>query len=393
MPRVALFADSFHEVNGVALTCRQFDAYARRRQYPFLSAHAGPANLLRTEGSVTTFELARGPAAFPIERDMSFDPLFLRHYQRAVAVLRDFQPDIVHITGPSDIGILGLVSGRMLHIPVVSSWHTNLHEFGAKRLGRLLSFLPEAPRAVTERVTERGLLEICAFFYHWTRLVMAPNPELKTLLARKVHRPTFLMHRGADTILFDPVKRHRTDDAFVLGFVGRVTPEKSVRFLADLEQALIAAGFSNYRFLIVGDGSERPWLEQNLRQAEFAGVLQGEPLARAFANMDLFVFPSHTDTYGNVITEALASGVPAVVTGSGGPKFLVREGVTGFVGETGTAFIDAVKKVMGNPELHRAMCQSARESALSQSWDTVFDQVYDVYRQCLATAPRGKRAA
>ena len=382
-PRVAFFADSFHEVNGVALTSRQFDAFARRRELPFFSAHVGPLTELRREGPTTTLELKRGPAAVPIERDMSFDPLFMGHKRYVAEQLEEFKPDLVHITGPSDIGILAAVLAYQLHIPLVASWHTNLHEFGAKRLARIISFMPDAPRHNLEDLTERYLLNICAWFYGKTRLLLAPNQELIDLLSRLTGKPTFLMQRGADTVLFDPAKRDRADDAFTLGFVGRVTPEKSVRFLVDIERALIAAGHTNYRFLVVGDGSEREWLQANLKRAEFPGVLRGEALARAYANMDLFVFPSHTDTFGNVVLEAFASAVPAVVTSSGGPKFLVAPGVTGYAAADDAAFIGSVKAIVANPELHRSMRGAVRAYALSLSWDAVFEKVYQTYDRCL----------
>ena len=382
-PRVAFFTDSFHEVNGVALTSRQFDAYARRRQYPFLSAHVGPQTLLRTDGRVVTCELERGPTAIPIEHDMSFDPLFLRHKKRAISILSDFQPDLIHITGPSDIGILGAFLAHEMEIPLVASWHTNLHEFGAKRLAKLMSFLPDSPREGMVDLAERSILNTCAWFYSRAQVLLAPNQELVDLLSRRTGKPTFLMQRGADTVLFDPKKRSRLDDTFTLGYVGRVTPEKGVRFLVDVERALLEAGHSNFRFLIVGEGSEREWLEANLTHAEFTGVLKGEALAQAYANMDLFVFPSHTDTFGNVVLEAFASAVPVVVTNSGGPKFLVQQGVTGFAAADDAAFLDGVKRLIANPGLHRAMCVAAREYALALCWDGVFDQVYAAYRYTL----------
>lgn len=384
-PRVAFFADSFHEVNGVALTSRQFDAFARRRQLPFLSAHVGPEYKLATEGSVVELELERGPAAVPIERDMSFDPLFLRHRNCAAEILIDFRPDLIHITGPSDLGILGAVLAHQLDIPLVASWHTNLHEFGAKRLAKLISFMPDAPRQGVADMAERSILNMCAWFYSRAIVLMAPNQELVDLLGHLTGRPTSLMQRGADTVLFHPDKRERSDDAFTMGFVGRVTPEKSVRFLADIEKALIANGHSNYRFVVVGDGSELEWLKANLTRAEFPGVLKGEALAKAYARMDLFVFPSETDTFGNVILEALASGVPAVVTASGGPKFLVKEGLTGFIGSGGDAFIAAILRLIGDPSLHAAMRVSARDYALSMSWDAVFEKVYRTYKVALKT--------
>ncbi len=380
--RVAFFADSFHEVNGVALTSRQLDAFARGRGLPFFSVHIGPKTTLLHEGTHTTFELARGPAAFPVERDMSFDPLFMRYARRMSRALRDFSPDVIHITGPSDVGILGAWAANHLRIPLVASWHTNLHEFGAARLARIFRFLPDA----MVRMTEKGILNACARFYRLGRVLLAPNPELMQMLHERTGRPVFLMQRGSDTALFRPERRDRADSDFVLGFVGRVTPEKNVRLLADIERALVEANVKAYRFVIIGDGSERAWLKANLRRAEFPGVLKGEALARAYANMDLFVFPSRTDTFGNVILEAHASGVPAVVTSGGGPKYLVESDVNGFVAADDDAFVRAILQLAGDPALHGRMCRAARQHALTRSWDRVFEQVYETYVK--ATAPR-----
>src|SRR5262249_9593783 len=154
----------------------------------------------------------------------------------------------------------------------------------------------------------------CMHFYSLARVILAPNNEHMRLVAAGTKRPVFPMRRGVDTELFSPGKRDIHDNVFRLGYVGRLCPEKNVRFLSALEQVLLRGGLDNYRFLIVGEGGERAWLERNLIQADFTGELHGEFLARAYANMDLFVFPSETDTYGNVVAEAQASGVPVVVT-------------------------------------------------------------------------------
>src|SRR5208337_264678 len=109
----------------------------------------------------------------------------------------------------------------------------------------------------------------------------------------------------------------------VLGYVGRLSIEKNVALLARIQHDLESMGQKNFRFMIVGHGAEQKWLEERLPRAQFTGVLKGEALSAAYASMDLFVFPSHTDTFGNVVLEALASGVPAVVTPDGGPPTIV----------------------------------------------------------------------
>src|SRR5882757_6224204 len=97
--------------------------------------------------------------------------------------------------------------------------------------------------------------------------------------------------------------------------------------LREIERGLVQAGVRDFRFLVVGEGSERPWLAANVERSELPGILRGEELARAYANMDAFVFPSETDTFGNVVLEAMASGVSPIVGKGGGPKYLVQSGV------------------------------------------------------------------
>lgn len=136
--------------------------------------------------------------------------------------------------------------------------------------------------------------------------------------------------------------------------------------------------------MAVGDGSEREWLSRNMQHADLPGVLRGDALAEAYANMDLFVFPSQTDTFGNVVLEALASGCPAIVTDQGGPKFIIEDGVSGFVAATVDDFIARASEVMRSPELHRRMSLAAREQASRASWDTVFEEVYRAYEYALS---------
>jgi phosphatidylinositol alpha 1,6-mannosyltransferase len=382
--RVAFFTDSFHEVNGVALTSREFVAFARRRSIPLFSVHAGPMNTIDHHGSVTTFEFARGPVRWNLEHDLAIDLLFLRHLERLLAALREFKPDLIHITGPGDAGILGALAAHRLGTPLAASWHTNLHEFGATRLMRLLHFLPETMRSTLGSATEKIALELCVRFYGLAKVVFAPNPELVGLLAKRAARPAFLMSRGIDTALFSPLHRSRADEAFVIGYVGRLSPEKNVRMLADLGRTLRAWGMRDVRFLIVGEGSERAWLRQNLPAAEFPGVLRGEELARAYASMDVFVFPSFTDTFGNVVLEALASGVPAVVASAGGPRFLVENGKTGFVASRADEFAAAVGRLHRDKSLRSSMRAFARKAVERFSWDRVIEEVYRNYDACFS---------
>ena len=378
-PRVAFFTDSFHEMNGVALTSRQFDGFARRRGHSFLSVHAGAHTQLTRSGEHWTFEVQRSQASFGLEKDLSFDLLIWRNRQRILGIAEAFQPDLVHVTGPGDFGMLGAWLAYKLKVPLAASWHTNVHEYAGRRLERLLSFLGDEQAHRIGDAAEKHALTGAARFYKLAKLLFAPNQELVDMLRAQTGLPCYLMQRGVDSELFNPAKRTPGDRPFTIGYAGRLSTEKDVRFLALIEKALIDAGYTNFRFLIAGHGSDQEWLAQNMKHAEFTGVVTGENLARVYADMDVFAFPSRTDTFGNVILEALASGVPPVVTTGGGPKFLVDSGVTGFVAEDDIAFIQRIRDLIDDPALHSRMRQAARARALSISWDRVFERVYEAY--------------
>src|SRR5271165_6641361 len=141
-PRVAYFPDSFHEINGVAHTSRHFEAFARRHSLPFLCVRAGNRRpRLLVEGQLQTLELHRGFLSFYLDKDLTFDPGFIRHLPLIVRTLKDFRPDIIHITGPSENGMLGAGLANHLHLPLAASWHTNVHEYAAKRSNWLLRHL------------------------------------------------------------------------------------------------------------------------------------------------------------------------------------------------------------------------------------------------------------
>lgn len=389
-PRIAYFPDSFHEINGVAHTSRHFEAYARRRNLPFLCVRAGEREQnLTQDGNVWTLELPRGILSFALEKDLRFDPAFPRHVPFIEDVLARFRPDLIHITGPSEVGILGAGLAYALGLPLAASWHTNVHEYAARRSEWFLRLLPAPAADVAGHTIEDVSMSIAARFYSIAHVLFAPNAELCAQLERFTGRRCFLMPRGVDAEVFRPQKRRRAfdDRERVLGFVGRLSVEKNVALLAAIQRELEAMGVCDFHFLIVGHGAEEAWLRANLPRAEIPGVLRGEALSAAYADMDLFVFPSHTDTFGNVVLEAMASGVPAVVTPDGGPKSIVRDGETGrIVPDEG--FAGAIAQILADPEKHAAMRRAARIYAESANWDAVFDGVYAGYAAML-TAKQG----
>jgi phosphatidylinositol alpha 1,6-mannosyltransferase len=387
-PRVAYLPDSFHEVNGVAHTSRNFVAYAQRHNLPFFCIRAGKREpRLQHSGQLQTLELPRGFASVGIEKDLAFDPLFARHLTSVERELLRFRPDIIHITGPSELGALGAWFAHDLGIPLAASWHTNVHEYAARRLTWLSNHLSPSNAATAESHVQSVTLWAATHLYRQARVLFAPNLELCALLEAATHRPCHLMQRGVDTALFTPTRRTRPatpTTPLVLGYVGRLSVEKNVALLPLIEKQLATLGIHDVQFLIIGHGSEEASLRAAIPavKADFAGVLRGEALATAYANMDLLVFPSHTDTFGNVVLEALASGVPAIVTPDGGPKYIVRQNETGFI-TPDEGFAQSIATLAQNHALLNRMRTDARAYALNCSWDAVFDRVYAAYQTAL----------
>ena len=394
--RVAYFPDSFLEVNGVAMTSNRLVSFVKKNELPFVNVHAGPKTEGKQEGNFISLSLRRSPASFEMDEGLHYDPFFQRHAGFVRRELERFRPDVFHITGLNDISILGAYLAWKMDVALVGSWHTNLHEYAARRLRARLQFLPKKTLYGLTEFLERKILDGAKLYYKMPQRLLAPNKELIDMLEKGTGRKANLMIRGVDTELYSPSKRTATDGIFRFGFVGRLRAEKNVRMLADLEKRLLAAGKRNFHFLIVGEGNERGFLEENMETAELPGFLEGEKLSEAYANMDVFIFPSDTDAYGNVVQEANASGVPCIVTDQGGPKFIVQKGETGFVARDLDEFVKYSIELIDDPAKLARMKNQSLEFALTRSWDHVFENVYKTYREArdyLAEVRRQQKAA
>ncbi len=384
--RVAFFPDSYLEVNGAAMTCRRLVGFAEKNGYPFLCIHAGEKNETTVSKTVTHLSLKRSPIAIPMDEGLAYDPLFNRHISKISKALDEFKPDVLHLTGLNDVSIIAAIIAYQRQLPLIGSWHTNLHEFASRRLDKMFRFLPNNFRNSMTKFIEKKIFQGSILYYKMPKVVLAPNQELVDALGKGSGRTALLMTRGVDAELFSPAKRTVNDGIIRFGSVGRLRAEKNVRLLVDLEKRLLELGKTNFKFLIVGEGNEREYLEKTMKNAEFTGFIEGEQLAQAYANMDVFVFPSETDAFGNVAQEANCSGVPAIVSNQGGPKFVIKDKETGFVAENFEDFVKYSVYLMDNPEKLTKMKYSSREFVISKSWDTVFENVYSAYEKTLEIA-------
>ena len=292
-----------------------------------------------------------------------------------------FRPDVVHIATEATLGLRALLHARGRRYPVVSSFHTNWDHYSHHyRIG--------FARALIWRYLR--------WFHARTLETYVPSrPTIADLEARGFDR-LVLWPRGVDGRLFRPDRPGReavrrangfTPEDVVIGHVSRLAPEKNVGYLADA-LAIVGEARPSARFLFVGDGPERAGLERRMGpNARFAGYRSGEDLADHYAAADLFAFASLTETFGNVVLEAMASGLPVVAVRAGGVGDIVRNGGTGLLIEPGdppSRFAEALIRLVDDSALRRDLAEAARAYAATQTWDAIMGGLRERYLAVVA---------
>ena len=288
-----------------------------------------------------------------------------------------FQPDLVHIATEATLGLSMLRHCRRRGYPVVTSFHTNWDHYSDHyRIGFL-----------------RGLIWRYLRWFHASAIetYVPSRPTIAELEAHGFER-LVLWPRGVDGDLFHPDRAGRervrdelgfAPDDVVIGHVSRLAPEKNVGYLADA-LAIVGEARPNARFLFVGDGPERANLEQRMGpQARFAGYRSGADLADHYAAADVFAFASLTETFGNVVLEAMASGLPVVAIRAGGVGDIVRPGGNGLLFEPTdppSRFAEGLIRLVDDLALRRDLAEAARAYAVTQTWEAIMGGLRDRYR-------------
>jgi glycosyltransferase involved in cell wall biosynthesis len=385
--KVAIFTDNdFDKVNGVTTTFRA--ALQSAPADVHLRVYTAAQLPVETDAYLALRSLGI-PIPFYSEMQIYF-PRFLEFLKRA----RADRIDLVHVTTPGPIGLAALFVAGQLKLPLVGSFHTDLAAYTA-----VLSGSPRLAALMREYM--RWLYGKCA-------RVLVPSEHTRQLLIEAKSTPDRIAvwARGVDTTLFTPAKRsaalrekwHVSDRRPALLYVGRVSREKGLMCLPAISDRLHALGIE-HRCIVVGDGPLLPVLKQALPEAEFTGSLSRGAVAEAFASADCFVFPSTTDTAGNVVLEAQASGLPVVVSGDGGPRENMMAGQTGTVCHRPDPdlWAAAIAATLTQPTRTR-MSQSARQYALTRTWERAMQPLYRAYHdisagEAAATSPEAVTAA
>ncbi|MEA1996903.1 MAG: glycosyltransferase, partial [Gemmatimonadota bacterium] len=216
--------------------------------------------------------------------------------------------------------------------------------------------------------------------YNRSDLILVPSEHTKKEISACFNSPVEVLARGIDNRRFSARYRDRAPgNGRVEGiYVGRVASEKNLDMLVE-----IYSRRPGITLKVVGDGPYLKEMKRKLPQAVYTGKLTGEDLSRAFANGDFFVFPSRSDTFGNVVMQAMCSGLPAIVTDGRGPKEQVQHGVTGFVASSAEEFGKAVDLLAGDPELRDRMGKAARVQAEEYTWENVFIVLLEHYEKAI----------
>ena len=372
--RVALFTGNYNYIkDGVALTLNRLVTHLQTRGIPVLIfAPIGPQPAFEPVG-----ELVPVPS-IPIPTRSEYR-IALGLPKRARQRLADFKPTLFHIAVPDILGYQALNLGERTQVPVVSSYHT-----------RYDTYLKFYGLSGLENFGKKYLRN----FYARCRMVYPPSQSMADILrAEGLAQNVEVWARGIDASHFSPQKRSLewrrsqgiADDEQIISFVGRLVKEKNTGLLVDIYNEITQRGL-RFRAMLVGNGPEEQAMRAALPQAVFAGFLHGEELARAYASSDIFLFPSESETFGNVTLEAMASGLPAVCADASGSRSLVIEGETGYCVSAAwgaPAFADKLEELLQDSALRNRMAEAGRKYALTYNWETIMDGLIASYRRVL----------
>ena len=387
--RVALFTGAYnHIADGVSLTLNRLVDHLERQGVEvrvFAPTVEEPA--IDHAGTLVPVPSVPIPGRSDYRLTLGITPSVRRE-------LDAFDPTLYHVATPDLLGRHALSVARDTDTPVVSSYHTH---FSSYLKYYYLDLFEPALWAYLRR------------FYEQCEQVYVPSTAIAEELRRHgITDGLRLWRRGVDTDRFAPRRRSSAwrqahgigDGEVVVAFVSRLVWEKGLDVYADVIRRLEQQGVP-HRSVVVGDGPAREDLEARLPNATFTGFLKGDDLARAYASSDVFLFPSDTETFGNVTLEAMASGVPTIAADAAGSRDLVEHETTGLLCPPGDrdAFAEATKRLVLDASLRRSMSTAAHERAQHFTWPTILERMNAYYDEVLAdsaapsTSSRASRSA
>ena len=370
--RIALFSEVYWPmVSGVAVTLRRLtdSLMARGHEVRVYSA---------------TYALPPGGRDRPEARRSPSVPLFLYpdvqwafpRFGELLEDAGDFRPDVVHVATEFSMGLAGAKIARRLGRPLIASAHTNYEQY--------------AGRYGMDWVVRPGWRYL-RWFYGQADMVLCPSHFYKDYLEARGIGRTELWTRGVDTETFSP--RHRDEswraalgvapDDLLVTYVGRIAREKNLDLLLAAWAAL-GPRRGNAQLALVGRGPlAEPIRRRRIPGVQVPGLLEGEALSAAYASADIFAFPSTTETFGNVLIEAMASGLPSVAAAAGGVLEFARHGENAWLVAPGSAdaLTAGLERLLADTALRRRLTAGALRTAGERRWDLIDDRLLEDYRR------------
>jgi glycosyltransferase involved in cell wall biosynthesis len=381
--KLALITDTYSpQINGVSRTLEQLTKYLVSMGHEVLVVHPEYRSAKRQTQAQSALqpeivEIKARPLPFYQEVVVALPP-----YTQMRKALELFQPDIVHIATETMLGNAALNYCRKRGWPVVSSFHTNFDAYTSHyRLNLLKPFV----------------IRYLRWFHNRTEATFVPTNTIINKLKLQGFERLRLWPRGVNTSLFSPGRsgsltlRNRLgipDNTFVVGHCGRLASEKNFNFLSQVFCEFLVSSPESH-VLIVGDGPARKSLEAKLKsdlyfssRVHFTGYLTGEDLADAYSAMSAFAFASRTETFGNVLLEAMASGLAVVALAEGGPVDVINNGTTGVLLDPESKPSDMSEILVEwskSPEQRNRLAAHARVYAETQRWESIMKGLVEEY--------------
>jgi glycosyltransferase involved in cell wall biosynthesis len=387
MLKIAIFTDTYApEINGVSLTLAKLQRFLRERQVPHLLFAPDYAGITASEKGLALMDEAHVQRVKSIQAPFyKQSRLALPSYQKLKAVVEEFRPDLIHVTTPLPIGWCGMKIARELKVPLVMSYHTNFEMY-------LKYYKLE--------YMERWLHGYLRWFHDNADLNLAPSVQTQQMLQQKGYARVGVWSRGIDHSQFQPKSgAGDTDDAcvdksgervFTFLYVGRMAAEKGIDVLCEAIERLESNGAygRKYRFVFTGDG---PYLEiirtrfsQQIAQkrVELTGFKSGAELVDMYQKADCFVCPSSSETFGNVMLEAMACGLPVICADMGGQLDFAyhMQNAIHFASEQPDALTDALQTALAHPHLLERLAHQALQTAQQRTWDAIFTKLLTEYK-------------
>lgn len=378
--RLAVVTETYPpEVNGVAMSmARVVDGLNRRNHDVQLIRPRQPAKMARqTTGKPEVDEVLTKGLPVPLYPNLRMGVPSKRGLVKLWSLRR---PDVVHIATEGPLGWSALQAAQHLSLPVTSDYRTNFHAYGKHyRLGLL----------------SKPIMGYLRKFHNRCDATMVPTEAMRVLLADRGFERLSVVGRGVDAQRFDPARRSAAmreswgagPDDLVMGYVGRLAPEKNLGVVLAAYEAVKALQ-PRARLVFVGDGPMRAELAARAPDAVFAGQRSGDDLAAHYAGLDMFLFPSLTETFGNVTTEAMASGCAVIAFESAAAGELIRSGVNGWLAGPGKEgdFVSATRMAAGDAAARRAVAEAARATARRLDWGDITARFESVLENAIARA-------